>query len=112
MKPCGILPKSPLPTRNLWDGQIKNESLHPYAMVPKEIWSGKGLDELFKIVLPPLLHCCPIHPASLYLPCPCLVGVYALWPSISDPTNSARVSNLCIQLYRRGVAPQSTIVHT
>ena len=83
MKPCGILPKSLLPT-NLWDGQIKNETLNPYAMVPKEIWSGKGLDELFKIVLLPLLHCCPIHPASLYLPCPCLVGVCALWPSISS----------------------------
>ena len=48
MKPCGILPPSPLPTSYLWDGQIKNETHNPYAMVPKAIWSGKGMDELFQ----------------------------------------------------------------
>ena len=105
MKPCGILPPSPLPTSYLWDGQIKNETHNPYAMVPKAIWSGKGLDKLFKIVLPSLLCCCPIPPASLYLRYAFLVGVCALWPSMSDPINSASVSNLCIQLFRRGVAP-------
>ena len=89
MKPCGILPESPLPTSYFWDGQIKNETLNPYAMVPKEIWSGKGLDKLFKIVLPPL--------------------------ALLSYTSCILISSLsvtCVYSYTGGVWHQPTIVNT
>ena len=98
MKPCGILPPSPLPTSCLWDGQIKNETHNPYAMVPQAMWTGKRLDKLFKIVLPSLLCCCPILPASLYLCCAFLAACVHCGPSNSDPINSTVSVTLCIQL--------------
>ena len=62
-------------------------------MVPKEIWSGKGLDELFKIVLPPLFVLLSYNSCILItFLFPLLDGGCARRPSMSDPTTIVQVS--------------------